>query len=277
MAKKWILAAIDGSGSDDWGLPAKGHRNIDRYNNEMIWNSYVNRFYQDFKTNGGYKDYFHGPRTDGLNTGPIVIKVCTFLAESIRKAVPALSKMSDQDLVYPGIGFDSSNSKKVKKVLKEADIEICLIGHSRGGHVALVVAQRLYIKVQMLGLYDAVDRSPVFSPDSVSNVNYVYHALRGLNDSRTSFGNTGPIKSNPANKIFVKKFKTSHGGIGGDWVMNPSWGDDYSCSIEKVPVSEQYCAVGHTTHIDRCENESLAANKFIRKGARNAGILLSGS
>lgn len=244
MATKWILAGIDGTGSRTWLNKEKS-------------NSHVWRFVSAFNHMGGKKSYFHGPSDGGIAnaTGSIdsnfaVLKVRNFITDSIMELVPEVKTLVKQqvdadmkrftyprkehgqppltrdDLIYKGYRQDL----KIAEKIREANICFCLVGHSRGGAIATSVAERIPVPVHFLGLFDSVDRALLLLTGEVENVRYTYHALRhpSLN-SRNSFGNS-PTKSQ---QYYASKyFKTSHGGIGGDVVLeNRSMIGDDSCTL----------------------------------------------
>jgi hypothetical protein len=147
-------------------------------------NSHVFQFGLDFVTSSHLKKYFAGPNTSGSDVGAITDQVCRFVQES-------------------------------KKQNPQA--RICLIGHSRGGLIAILAARRLQLPIEFLGLYDAVDRHWGPGGETISaNVKMVYHALRDpFVNSRPYFGNTG-LEAEPSVQCYRWRFRATHGGIGGD-------------------------------------------------------------
>jgi hypothetical protein len=187
---RWILACIDGTGSRSW-------RRADGFN------SHVYRFYRDF--GASYRNYWHGPGTLGSEMPGIVGQVTNWIFTELVRSVE--------------LG------------LRQDEVKICLVGHSRGAVAVIEVANRLQnlmpvaflppsiqircpIRVQFMGLYDAVDRSLMSFPDAaLSNVDKVYHAIRlnrSWSGSRWSFG------SCTVGRGQAREFDTAHGGIGGD-------------------------------------------------------------
>lgn len=106
-----------------------------------------------------------------------------------------------------------------------------LVGHSRGGHVAILIAGRLTgpefpgARVRFLGLFDAVDRSPhrETTNEIPMAVEKCAHAIRNpLTLNRTWFGNTGT--TGRSGQYIEKYFWATHGAIGGDPSHARSWG-----------------------------------------------------
>lgn len=116
-----------------------------------------------------------------------------------------------------------------------------LVGHSRGGHIALRVCFHLLkpqfrgSSVRFLGLFDAVDRSPdetviwgnapgtgIVPP----NVKVCRHARRSMwTGNRTWFGNTGTRHLPEHTDYEEETFWASHGALGGDPAQAWSIGD----------------------------------------------------
>lgn len=98
-----------------------------------------------------------------------------------------------------------------------------MAGHSRGGHICLLVARALTDKsfqgasVRFLALFDAVDRSFTRRTSRIpANVRTCRHALRDrMNLNRTWFGNTGRAPGEHTD-YREEVFWASHGAIGGD-------------------------------------------------------------
>ena len=188
-----IFAGIDGTNSAQWRRKSDG------------LNSHVCRFYRDCSAQADQKKYWDGPDTFGLAMPGLVDEVTTWV---LRTA-----------------------SERIRQGLRQEDIQICLVGHSRGAVAAIAVAERLSnfrqvgalvppnaakcpVRVRFLGLYDAVDLSMV-SPDlSLKNVDAVAHAVRENRDwfvgTRGWFGTVRVSGSAP------RLYNTAHGGIGGD-------------------------------------------------------------
>lgn len=249
---KYILAAIDGTSSHEW-------RNSDGSN------SHVFKFHRDIELQGGISWYWNGP---GEQTGGVVFgRGSTGIVES------AVSHIRRKIIAYTGIRSRrpfSELSSTDRALLREEiqdQVRIVLVGHSRGGLIAINVAARLPLPVHFLGLYDAVDRHPGLSADRIHNVDHTAHALRHPDvGSRPSFGNCGRSSSGQYDERF---FRTSHGGVGGDPVLEPTEGD-YACDIHSAKAGIMSMA-GVDLGV-QCTNESYAANAWIREKARNQGI-----
>ena len=178
------------------------------------------------------------------------------------------------------------------QALSMDDIKIVLVGHSRGGLAATVLAKMLspVVRVYFLGLYDSVSRQPCLDGGTVENVQHVFHAMRDPETgSRPSFGNTSTQYSRGTD-YYQQKFTTSHGGIGGDYVSDPkrtSFGSDTACLVRPdfVEVQTHY----GTTLVDNraaltkklhrpieeiCDDGSKKADLYIREGARRMGLPL---
>jgi len=128
--------------------------------------------------------------------------------------------------------------KRRLKLLKENEIpDVLMIGHSRGGAALIEVSNSLkgLVKVKTLILLDAVDRSVFTSnTETIKNVDFIFHALRGLSNSRPSFGNVGLNFENHIDYTQTK-YKTSHGGINGTVDHNDySITSDTSCNVKKI-------------------------------------------
>lgn len=159
-------------------------------------NSHVAQFLREYRGNKPSLDDTHGPNTLGLDVGAI-----------FRRAT-----------VHALVGYNGGE--------RVFDI----VGHSRGGHIAILVARELMEKrfegsrVRFLGLFDAVDRSP--SPWSAvipTVVENCWHAVRNpLTLNRTWFGNTGRVSYSA--RYHEKLFWASHGAIGGDPASSWSFG-----------------------------------------------------
>ena len=93
---RWILAAIDGTGSTDW-------RNRDGSNSHIL------RFERAFNTHGGRKQYFDGPSAGrianifgSIDSNSILARVQTFIANSIIELVPRLHDIPTRWIVEIG-------------------------------------------------------------------------------------------------------------------------------------------------------------------------------
>jgi hypothetical protein len=214
-------------------------------------NSHVYKFERDLGTRPEWKEHFHGPNTPGTNVGEITDQVCKYVKNRLSAAKnPRLS----------------------------------LIGHSRGGLIAILAAKRLETPVHFLGLYDAVDRH--FGPSGEiipANVRVAYHARRDPSvQSRRYFGNCGTThalgKGEPY--YFEKFFKTSHGGIGGDPEGAAQTEGKHNAIMTGVatvlagPVAGiiTHGSVSMTVDAATARRESLQADRWLREAAKKEGL-----
>jgi hypothetical protein len=301
----YILIAIDGTGSKEWF-------NIKK-KNSWTW-----RFYEDFKTDAANKKFRHGPDSAGMNVTDILddvqvwlnrrmadIKVA-YLATQPPYKPPPLKKIEGKSPNLLGISElgresllnliakDAYEQNLFNKFIRE-QIEFCLVGHSRGAAMVADFAAKLPKRACFMGLYDSVDRSTQITGGKIRNVGLTYHAMRDPSThSRDTFGNTNLTSDG---SYVAKRFKTSHGGIGGDY--NPSNSDltgDYSGSKKYYQDPKDCISMGgavvnsinlyRNSHwgennpqeaLRRYEqflSESKNADAFIRQGAKLAGIPL---
>ena len=172
--QSYILVAIDGTWS------------IEFQKENPAKDSFVKRFYKEFNPMGGDKLFLHGPNgltggVLGLDGAPRISMAKSFIAGALRY---------------------------------NSDARICLVGWSRGAHIAIQLAKQIR-RVYFMGLFDAVDRTPFHDSDTISNVDHAYHAMRdtffdyGIN---SLFGSTG---SSSVTGLYSETFKTTHAGVGG--------------------------------------------------------------
>ncbi len=258
-----ILAAIDGTGSESWRSPSGA-------------NSHVYCFYRDLSVQGGTKRYFDGPTDRGIlgslgfDTGSIIDNVNLFIARSLHRLAPPLRGI---EVNYLANHLHYLRGPAFANDL--ADIEFCLVGHSRGGHIAITIAESLPKRVKFIGLYDAVDRSLLVLGRDIRNVELTYHARRSPTmRSRGSFGNTGTATADGGQYI-SRFFSTSHGGVGGDPSPANSITADLTCSPDTLS-SHIYQSLTNEPITALCERERDNADRFVRQGARNANLILSG-
>ncbi|WP_020599997.1 hypothetical protein [Spirosoma panaciterrae] len=204
MATKFILAAIDGTGSRKWRRPDGT-------------NSHVYCFYRDIATNvqehyrpnnppveadsyGNAKAYWHGPGNLGLEDRQVVIRVVNYVRQ-----------------MYDRLASQSPGTDEIK---------VCIVGHSRGGHIGIQATKALYrlgIEIYFLGLYDAVDMDMVIGGDravpirhdnltTLQNAEHVVHATRHPEFRSRYFWANSRVRGE-----IHRSFITSHGGIGGDF------------------------------------------------------------
>ena len=307
---QYIVVGIDGTGSRSWMKPDGS-------------NSHVYMFVHDFQYGAINIDrkYFHGPSDNimGRETEPILQNALDFIKNRLNQlfsksvlhdAQPL--KMFDvnscqQNAYYASQQSDFSYASGAQtvhipvkinanmlqhQVLSMDDIQIVLVGHSRGGLAATELAKMLapLVRVYFLGLYDSVSRQPCLNGDTVENVQHVYHAMRDPEvGSRSSFGNTSTQYSNGTD-YHLQKFSTSHGGIGGDYLSDPkraSFGSDSSCLArpDTIQIRNRYA----TTVVDNrafltkklhrpieqiCDDGSKQADLYIRNAAKQLGLPL---
>ncbi len=307
----YIVVGIDGTASKQWRKPDGS-------------NSSVYKFVRDFHygTVGVDRQFFDGPSDTmrGLESEPILQHALDFVNHRLRQLFPQLVQRNVRPLsMFDVNSFHQANERAradiaaenggyflgtstarvpvqvttqmlSHQILSTNQVRIVIVGHSRGGLVATLLARMLspVVKVYFLGLYDAVDRQPNLDGGVVENVKYVYHARRSAEvGSRRYFGNTATTyhtEEPPQEKFFY----SSHGGIGGSFV--PGEYDrgitaDVSCRPQpstKVMVVEGIPIVMDNINpltkrfgksIDQiCVEGGRSADAFIRDGARKAGL-----
>jgi pimeloyl-ACP methyl ester carboxylesterase len=309
---KYIVVGIDGTGSTEWMKPDGS-------------NSHTYRFVHEFRygTYGVDRMWFHGPSDTmrGKETEPILQDALNFVTRRLYQLFPQIkgnhqafemfdvnsckqaeyysSQMPSSE--YGGSYAHIENLKRPRVVnsmmlrhqpLSTDDVKVVIIGHSRGGLAAAVLARMLspIVKVYFLGLYDSVDRQPCLDGMVVENVRAVYHARRHPDmNSRWYFSNTSvEYKSDlPAREEF---FHTTHGGVGGDFNEDPkqvTFGSDSTCvpyGKERIPTRGGYTEVDRTHPVAKkegrpinliCEDGKKAADRFIREGAKRHGLPVS--
>lgn len=234
----WIIVCIDGTGSKDWrwkkgGVNGQSHvyKFYDNFGQTIEKDTSRNKFggrepgWEITYTSKTKKIFLDGPSDEVTGSDSPIIKhfAQTFIATNYRMLKKTASRYSKRN--YQG-------TLKVGK----KNINIVLVGHSRGGAMVLDVARwiksHLKERVYFMGLFDAVDMSIYIDGGKVENTKFAYHALRNALGSRDSWGNAG-LEGLP--KQNIKKFATSHGGIGGDPVLHPKeFFADYSCSVDTL-------------------------------------------
>lgn len=308
----YIVVGIDGTGSGQW-------RKKDGSN------SSVYKFVRDFNygTPGVDKMFFDGPgdTSRGLQSEPILQRSIDFVNNRLRQLFPQLGQRNIRPLTMydvnachqsneraradiaaemagSGYSFGSTTARVPVQVTSQMlshqalttnQVRIVIVGHSRGGLVATVLARMLapIVKVYFLGLYDAVDRQPCLDGNVVENVKYVFHARRNKEvGSRWYFSNTSTMYRSDYHE--EKYFYSSHGGIGGSFVpgeYDSGWTADDSCRpqpatrtmvVQGVPI-----IVDNTNPLTRrfgksidqiCAEGGRSADAFIRGGARRFGL-----
>jgi hypothetical protein len=172
------------------------------------------------------------------------------------------------DLAEKGYNFICAELAKQKNVKQPwLNDPIILVGHSRGGLIVMLVAEKLMkgcpckdgkgaidgpIPVRFMGLFDAVAMTPNNSAGPISNnVEFAAHGIRDpAAGSRSSWGNTG---LEGANLLLIQDFYGNHSAMGGD----PGHGDQ----LDEIGVLQNVKA-------------SVAIDKFICENAQDAGVVL---
>lgn len=255
-----ILIAIDGTNSVDYtirsGESARGRTH----------GSWVQEFYHQAQADR--KAYWPGP-TDlggatGLDCAGIYAGAMEWLQRNLREY---------------GVSLRSCVS---------IDIQLTLVGHSRGGHTVIELCNNLPIPVNFLGLYDAVDMTAALGDTSViRNARFTAHARRSpFMDSWSWWGNTGTSASSGVYR--ERYFDTNHGGIGGD-VGDAEAPLDSSCVYRPPAPEVTRCYRGECYEVPnsatpryagemnpdvhrRCGVESIAAHSWIRQQATSRGV-----
>lgn len=194
-----MLIGIDGTGGEF--KPIGIWENPPVYEKTMR-NSFVHQLLRDYTGRGSM--YFRGPTISGVESAQIAAQ-CMIAA---RVAVKA------GDVVH-------------------------LTGYSRGGAIALAVAQKMQTefpnqRITVMALFDAVDRERSFGDLRTipPNVDLVFHALRDpIVGSRSYFGNCG-IDKEISTTLETMTFVTTHGGMGGVPLgKDPTWQEKYAIKI----------------------------------------------
>jgi len=286
----YIVVGIDGTGSKDW-LRETGD------------NSHVYKFIRDFRGDTTLhidKQYFHGPseKISGSDSEEILQDALNFIMSALERQLPGATKLGFRPLSMVDVdqckqsAYEFGLQPRIRSAIRsyrpgqqisEQVLKIVLVGHSRGGLITTVLARMLspIAKVYFLGLFDAVDRQPCLDGAVITNVKYVYHALRHENmKSRTIFGNTG--RQYGTDTTYAENsFYTSHGGAGGDPVTKGKASDDSCLAVTEAHTYSRYTGLVSTRFIKNsrtaefgkdisqlCEYESKQADLFIRAGAR---------
>jgi|GEM_PF-2536855 len=213
-----LLIGIDGTGSSSW-------RRTDA--SGASTNSHVFNMVRDFDGQGLY---LNGPNTIGTNVGLIADEALSFIHSQLRA---------------------------------DPNLQVNIVGHSRGGLIGINIANQLSggfadvnggasIRVNFLGLFDAVDRAIGMSGSTINNVNNVLHIVRDpAGGSRPSFGNTGR-QAGPSVSYQEVLLMGTHSAIGG----GPGAGDFLRTNISL-----------------RVETNTAAqANRLMREAATGSGL-----
>ena len=236
--------------------------------------SHVRKFHDSCSIPAENKRYYHGPTLAGSEVGPITNTVVDWIV---------------------------SRCKTLPRV------RICIVGHSRGGAIALLTARALdsyQLKVYFTGLYDAVSRAfdidmtesdlphlkgiskreiimlkdryreRVYVPvdtGGVSNVLHVAHVFRTSKLSRPYFGNTG-MNGNGSQITFRSKgFNATHGALGGDYNMDFEIVTSARSIIPSLPA--RYLLDKYNSDLKKTSViEATEADRWLIEQARSVGI-----
>lgn len=195
----YLLAAIDGTGS------RAEHDRLAALHlpTRTQLSSNVLEFYYDFRTDPRFKNYFPGPDSNIIGVdgelNAIVNNVVRFIRRAYYLATNELTQMRRET---------------------GDQIKISLVGHSRGGLVAILAARQIFheigARVFFLGLYDAVDWSFGYDGSMIHYVDHTFHALRNsyeVDIPGCFFGNTGLQSTGNYTPILVRG---THGEVGWD-------------------------------------------------------------
>ncbi|GEM_PF-5570491 len=281
---KYILVAVDGTGSHEW------------YNGG---NSYTRKFFEQFNTHGGFKIYMHGPdwQLTGFDAKQRLKDAAVFIDESVRSI--NIERGNIENAPTQLAGSIAELAPKAIGRYDTYDIEIVLVGHSRGGAIVIELAKVLPKRALFMGLYDAVDMSFFIEASEIANVKTVYHAIRKPT-SRGGWKNAGTTKSRSVGEYVEMRFYTSHGGINGGYELSPTGlMADASCAIF-VPLDEKKQIVygrgavlyyrteeqralekeimeKNKKEVESCIQDSMKADSFIRSGAMWSGLAFDGT
>lgn len=241
----YLLYAVDGTGSKDWRPAPSGY-------------SHTYQFFTKFNAVSVEKPQFQdGPGTFGTDVDNLIANGMKWIKSRVkaRKA--------------KGASFRPQVQSTSSLVQPEYDVEIVLVGHSRGativGDMAKKIGSELDIGVLFLGLFDAVDRSWNSDGGTVENVEMTAHAVRNPSmpsergASRPTFGNTYVSSMSHYRQRY---FNTSHGGVGGSPVT------EYA----KVAVTGDYSCAGPS----KSELLTTELHRQASKGDTVASLAVSG-
>lgn len=305
----YIVVGIDGTASRNWRRPDGS-------------NSSVYKFVRDFNYGaiGIDRRFFDGPTdtTFGNESVPVLQHAIDFVYNRLRQLFPQLSQRNVRPLTMFDVNICHQNAEYQRaaresaygysfstpsvhlpvrvttqmlagQILSTNQIRIVIVGHSRGGLIATLLARMLspIVKVYFLGLYDAVDRQPCLNGNVVENVKYVFHARRHPDvGSRWYFNNTSTDYRSEYHQ--EQYFNTSHGGVGGSFTLgqyDTGITADNSCTprpdtrIIVTRAGAQTIDNRHplTRRLGRpieqiCAEGGQLADAFIRAGARRFGL-----
>lgn len=294
---KYILAAIDGTSSLTW------RKEMAEAEGTKVGESHTYLFAQEFGKGklsklDIRKRFWDGPNqvSNGSDSPEIRDKVIQFIDRSVRELFPpqhpiiyATRKAGDPMPQFL-IEFNRKQRERKQKISSQHHLRVILIGHSRGGALAVDIARRLKernIQVYFMGLFDAVDMSTHIEGTIITNTRYVAHAKRALSMfSRPYFVRGGMIGDQVS-----EAFDTSHGGVGGGLDLEPdSWSDDASCR-STVPLPAYVGSLRHDSPAyehemrlhqfrnsrakrvsDRCISESERAYQWMKERALDRNL-----
>jgi hypothetical protein len=309
----YIVVGIDGTSSASWRKPDGS-------------NSHVFQFVRDFQSGamGVDKLFLDGPNNmiQGRDSEPILQKALDFITHRLQTLFPRQMGLTTAHPIRPLDMFDVNSCMQADSFeeqhkygllptpaqiipripvqvnanmlahqpLSTDQVRIVIVGHSRGGLIATVLAHMLspVVRVYFVGLYDAVDREPCLDGTTIDNVKIVFHARRSPDvGSRWYFSNTATRHN--VEHYEESFFFTSHGGIGGGLVTDPKevgTFDDDSCvarpDTRVIDAGKAGPVVVDNRHLltkrfgkpieQICLQGSNDADAFIRNGARRFGL-----
>ena len=249
-----ILVAIDGTGSREFAAEC-GAKYM-----QGNCQSHVRRFFLQYS--GTEKEYFHGPPGD---------------ARHLKGAIASAAAKEIENNAYAWVCRMWCNKKSKSGERKAIDI----VGHSRGGYIAMQLARRLQthgcnckdgtcrpVMVRFVGLYDPVDMAPDYAEheqaDQLSR-NVQRWAIAIASPPVASDGTVGdqsrgawrrpPLTGPRAERLLpkgaVRRFTGTHSGLGGA----PWMGDQPG---------------GHSAANDRAQ--AIAVDRWIRSRAAQLGV-----
>jgi len=165
--------------------------------------------------------YFRGPAWKGTECAEIAHQCMSHVRAEMKVAGDLASTDSvirEADVVLHG----STSRASVPVDCSSYIGNIHLAGYSRGGAIAIAVAQQIRaefpnVRIPVMALFDAVDREWHYGDLQTipGNVVIAYHARRNrIVGSRFYFGNCGTAAEPPC-KLVQLTFVTTHGGMGG--------------------------------------------------------------
>lgn len=305
----YIVVGIDGTASRNW-------RRQDGSNSSVF------KFIRDFNYGsiGTHRRFFDGPTdtTFGNESEPVLQHAIDFIYNRLRQLFPQLAQRNIRPLTMFDVNSCHQNAEYQRaareaqygysfstpsvhlpvrvtaqmlsgQLLTTNQVRIVIVGHSRGGLIATLLARMLspVVRVYFLGLYDAVDRQPCLDGNVVENVKYVFHARRHADvGSRWYFGNTSTTYHSEYHE--EQFFYTSHGGVGGSIIpgqYDTGLTADNACrpqpATRVIPTRAGPVTVDNRHPLTRrfgksidqiCIEGGRSADAFIRAGARRFGL-----